>query len=578
MPFWDFGKGLPLFCGERFGLYFYFGKGERFMDRRWRWLCVLIIGGLILGLMGGCASGGGEVPEGKAAEVGVGNNISGIGEEDANMAGAKEKLAQRGENGIGQKEVAERGEGKETGEGGKETEEGGKETGEGSQNGVVGEDIEEENGNAEEGLQEKEGAIKEILECADQGWFQGYQVDEDFLGWVLEEYGEKPVRKLQKAARKKRQDAEAWYKATGESIHALWGIYCQDRGILQEGAEKTYVKECASQGRVILDFTGDINLAEGGSVTSFLDRQEEGVQGCFSEALLEEMRGADILVVNNEFTYSGRGEPLPGKAFTFRAKPERVGVLGELGADVASLANNHVYDFGEEALLDTFATLEGAQIPYVGAGRNLEEAMKPVYFLAGGRKIAIVAATQIERSANYTKEATENSAGVLKTLDPGRFVSVIEKARGQSDYVIVFVHWGTEHTNYYGKDQEELGKAFIDAGADVVIGGHTHCLQGFGYYNGKPVIYSLGNFWFNGQAIDTGLFQVVLHTKSNEAEFRFLPCIQKGCAVSLVEEAGERQRILGFMQNISAPEVSVNEEGCVSLLFMAQECAEMRIP
>jgi len=84
-----------------------------------------------------------------------------------------------------------------------------------------------------------------------------------------------------------------------------------------------------------------------------------------------------------------------------------------------------VYDYGEEALIDTLETLEGSGVPYVGAGRNLEEAKKIVYFIANGRKIAITAASQIERSSNYTKEATEDSAGVLKTLNPDKYVEVI---------------------------------------------------------------------------------------------------------------------------------------------------------
>ena len=104
---------------------------------------------------------------------------------------------------------------------------------------------------------------------------------------------------------------------------------------------------------------------------------------------------------------------------------------------------------------------------------------------------------------------------------------------------------------------------FIDAGADVIIGGHTHCLQGFEYYNGKPVIYSLGNFWFNNKKIDTGLSQVVIHTDSNEIDFRFLPCIQQECVTSLVEDASEKQRILDFMQQISAPGVTVDSQGYV---------------
>ena len=282
-----------------------------------------------------------------------------------------------------------------------------------------------------------------------------------------------------------------------------------------------------------------------------------------SAALLSEMRGTDILMINNEYTYSTRGTPLEGKAYTFRANPQRVSILDTLGADIVSVANNHVYDYGEEALVDTLETLENAEIPYVGAGRNITDAMKPVSFVANGRKVTIVSATQIERSTNYTKEATADSPGVLKTLNPDKFISVIEKARKNSDYVIVFVHWGTEGTNQYGSDQVTLGQQFIDAGADVIIGGHTHCLQGFAYYEGKPIIYSLGNFWFNNQKLDTGLSQVVIHTDTNQIDFRFLPCIQQGCVTSLVEDAGEKQRILDFMQEISAPGVTVDSEGYV---------------
>lgn len=118
-----------------------------------------------------------------------------------------------------------------------------------------------------------------------------------------------------------------------------------------------------------------------------MDRQPDGIYDYLSSDLMLELQSADILLINNEFTYSNRGTPLAGKAYTFRAAPSRVEVLQQLGADIVSLANNHVYDYGEEALLDTMDTLEQAQIPYVGAGRNLEEAEKIVYFIANGRKL-----------------------------------------------------------------------------------------------------------------------------------------------------------------------------------------------
>lgn len=407
-------------------------------------------------------------------------------------------------------------------------------------------------------------AIAEILDKATREMAGSYRIDDSFLMWLAGRYERESVYALQQAVRKEPGQMENWYEITGKSIHVLWVEYCRDTGLQEDYLEKVYEKECSQENQVVIDFTGDINLAEGWSSTRYLDGQGGNIQECFSPALWEEMQSADILMLNNEFVYSSRGEPLAGKAYTFRAEPQRVGVVAQMGADVLSLANNHVYDYGEEALLDTLDVIEQAQIPYVGAGRNLEEAKKPVYFIANGRKVAIVSATQIERSMNYTKEATDDSAGVLKTLNPDKFLSVIQEADARSDYVIAFVHWGTENTNHYEGDQAELGKKFVDAGADVIIGGHTHCLQGFDYYNGKPIIYSLGNFWFNDRTIDTGLSQVVIRTDSNEVEFWFLPCIQRGCVTSLVEDAGEKQRILEFMQRISAANVSVGEDGRVT--------------
>ena len=86
-------------------------------------------------------------------------------------------------------------------------------------------------------------------------------------------------------------------------------------------------------------------------------------------------------MVNNEYAYSDRGYPLPGKTYTFRAMPTRVQVLQRIGTDVVSLANNHVYDYGEDALLDTLETLENVGIPYVGAGGEISKKRKRLSIL-----------------------------------------------------------------------------------------------------------------------------------------------------------------------------------------------------
>lgn len=402
-----------------------------------------------------------------------------------------------------------------------------------------------------------------ILEGCNRSFICDYLIDESFLVWFYTEYGEDRVALIADAVNSGCTDADYWYQVTGCSIHVLWADYCKDTGYQLDIEENIIWQETQSTEQTVLDFTGDINFSEGWSTMLHMDSQVNGIYECFSSDLLTEMNQADIMMINNEFTYSTRGTALEGKAYTFRADPSRVQLLDVLGVDIVNLANNHVCDYGDEAIYDTFDTLSQSGIPYVGAGRNLEEAEKPVYFIANGKKIAIVAATQIERSMNYTKEATQDTPGVLKTLDSEKFCAEIREAEQNADYVIAFVHWGTEGTNYYEGDQTALAEQFVEAGADAIIGGHTHCLQGMEYIGDVPVIYSLGNFWFNGNKLDTGMAQVIIR-KDGTLGFRFLPCIQAGTTVSLVTDPAEKQRIIDFMQSISADGIQIDGDGNVT--------------
>ncbi len=327
-----------------------------------------------------------------------------------------------------------------------------------------------------------------------------------------------------------------------------------------EEGDQVIWKETASKDQIVMDFVGDICLQEGRKTVNYMDGRENGIYDCLSPDVMTELHNADLMMVNHEFVLSTKGSPLKGKAYTYRGKPGRVQVLSDMGTDIVSLANNHAYDYGAEALVETFEVLEEAQIPYVGAGRNLNEAMEPVYYVMNNKVIGIVSATQIERSTNYTKQATEDRAGVLKCLNPELFLEVIKEAESKSDYVVAYVHWGTENTPYYEEDQIALAQKFVAAGADVIIGGHTHCLQGIDYVDGVPVIYSLGNFWFNHKTLDTGISQVVID-KDGNMQFRFIPCVQTGCRTYMAEDE-ERQEIIDFMNSISG-DVYIDETGLV---------------
>ena len=115
-------------------------------------------------------------------------------------------------------------------------------------------------------------------------------------------------------------------------------------------------------------------------------------------------------------------------------------LLEQMGADLVSLANNHVYDYGPEAMLDTTDLLDEAGIAYVGGGRNIDEAERPAYFIVNGMKIGFVAASNAEKT-KYTPAATEDSPGILEAYDTTEFNRVISQASEECDYLIAYIHW-----------------------------------------------------------------------------------------------------------------------------------------
>ena len=338
----------------------------------------------------------------------------------------------------------------------------------------------------------------------------------------------------------------------------------QDEMLLQEALEQNqevYLAECESQDTVTLLFAGDILMDDHYAVMSTYHNRGNDINQAFDQGLLEQMRNADIFMINNEFTFTSRGTPTVNKKFTFRADPGNVSMYEEMGVDIVSVANNHIYDYGEISLLDTLDTLEQAEIPYVGAGRNLQEAMTPVYYIANGMKIAFVSATQIERnSVPDTKEATQDSAGVLRCMNPDNLLLVIEEAKKNSDYVILYIHWGTESQEAIDWLQEQQAPIYAQAGVDLIIGDHPHCLQKMDSVEGVPVIYSLGNFWFNSRTQNSCVVKVALRAGEMES-FQFIPCRQSDCRTALLT-GQEKTEVLDYMRTIS-PNVTIDEEGYV---------------
>ncbi|MDO4324502.1 MAG: CapA family protein [bacterium] len=316
-------------------------------------------------------------------------------------------------------------------------------------------------------------------------------------------------------------------------------------------------KTASKSKKVCLAFAGDIYLSD--FVLQAYQKAGNQISGVLDDGFREKIAEADLFVANEEFPFSDRGTAAKDKQFTFRLPTERVSMFQELGLDLVTLANNHALDFGEDALLDTCETLDKADIRYVGAGKNLEEASSPVILEVNGLKLAFLGATRV--MPEYSWAAQKDSAGMFETYNPEALLRKIQEVRAVSDYVIVYVHWGVERETTPKDYQRTMGKQYIDAGADLVIGSHPHVLQGIEYYQGKPIVYSLGNFIFGSQIPKTMLLMVNLEEDS--MSLKLIPGTSSGGYTRTLNTEAENTEFFQYMQELSFG-ITVDEVGNVS--------------
>ena len=207
------------------------------------------------------------------------------------------------------------------------------------------------------------------------------------------------------------------------------------------------------------------------------------------------LSAADVAVVNLETSITERGTPAP-KQYTFRAPSTALVALRSAGVDVASLANNHGLDYGPESLEDALAASRA--LPLIGIGRDAARAYRPFRVDVRGQRIAILAATQVlDGNLVAAWTATDDRPGLASAKEEARLVAAVRAARRDADTVVVFLHWGTELQTCPQERQRSLARALADAGADIVVGGHAHRLQGAGFLGDTFVGYGLGNFvWY----------------------------------------------------------------------------------
>lgn len=394
-------------------------------------------------------------------------------------------------------------------------------------------------------------------------------IDETFAKWLLEQY-EDATTTIYDQIQNGTYEAKSWYLHTGKSIFVLRDEF---EGLLDSSEimkeHHIYRKTCTDSEAVRLTFAGDFSFAN-----DYMPAQNytaKGIDGAFSKEVQQTMHNADIFMANNEFCYTTSTNAVPYKEYHFKANPSTVSRLDEMGVDIVSVANNHLYDFGEEGFVDTIDTLERADVPFVGGGHNLEEAKNSiVYFLVNGMKIAYIAATQVEIDAGYneaamfTKPATDTRAGVVRCFDPAMVNDMIKTAKEHADFVVVYPHWGHEYIQELQPDEQKIAYSFVDAGADVILGAHPHILQGAEYYKDVPIFYSLGNFSFSSRVRDISLVSLVV-TIDGIKNARFIPAMENaGITIQCAKGDRNYNRIMDQYHRYSSDTVLIDEDGYIS--------------
>lgn len=315
---------------------------------------------------------------------------------------------------------------------------------------------------------------------------------------------------------------------------------------------------------VVIAAAGDTTQSDVfGEATSWRDMSYpfEDVAGLFC--------GADLAFVNLETSVSTRGESEKNEGYGFRTDPKYLEVYTQAGIDIVSCANNHTRDFGMDALADTFTSLDGYGIRYVGAGMNKTEAEKLETFELNDIKVGFTAINMI--NMNPTWYATDDRAGLncVDSWDCERQLELIRKYDEQCDVLFVSVHWGLEYYNTITEEQQEFAHKLCDSGADIILGHHPHVLQPIEAYNDSVIFYSLGNFLFykmDDDAGKTALFEIEID-KNGFIGGKIYPVFITNCKSVLLSEENEMySEILGLVREISQPYgVDITENGGINL-------------
>ena len=380
-----------------------------------------------------------------------------------------------------------------------------------------------------------------------------------FAEWLEKTYPKETAEKLQKKVKSDALKEADFYASYEKTLHVLSDEY---QGYLKDDAtaaqHQIYQKQGNTVGQAEIALGGNLTLTEEGMTMGIYDQSGE-LKQMLSEELLNAMTQADVFFLNQECSISSEGEALEGKG-VLHANADRMKILEGLGADVVSLGNEHAADFGQDALKENLELLKNAKIAAVGAGADANQAKQPVYLIVNGIKIGFTAASGVEDT--FDLAAGEGKAGIQEYTDTKQYEDVIREAAANCDYLIVYDHEGKGDTNNVEAYQKEHAAAFLEAGADLVLGGHSDRLQGMEYINGKPVVYSMGSVLTDGTSRYAGILKLTIKPEGLE-QMEIVPAIQTEEKTEYLDAKEEQKKMYDAVAAL-CPNAVIDENGVIT--------------
>jgi hypothetical protein len=278
-------------------------------------------------------------------------------------------------------------------------------------------------------------------------------------------------------------------------------------------------------------------------------------------AVREYLSGADLTLANFENPVVD-GAVYHPEAATFTGDPRLMPILDRAGIDGVTLGNNHVLDAGTSGLAETLGHLDAAGVERAGAGMDLAEAREPMIFDLGGTRIGVLSHLSIPGYEwAWATETTPGTAPLVEDV----LKEDVERLRDEVDLVVVMPHWGREYLAEPEPGQVDLAHAAVDAGADLVVGGHAHWPKGIEVYDGAPIFYGVGNFLLDqswSEETSTGIFAEITLYRDRIVQVEPVPFVLLDYAQPnfLVPEAGGDRALKKIFAASMGPEFETSGE------------------